>query len=131
MQNVSNVLEYLERNCATCGDKIAVEQEDIQLSYKELTEVARKFGSVIARETVSKEPVVILAEKSPLTLAAMFGTVYAGCFYVPVHPQIPVERIEKILHVLEAKVVVTTLDMEDKLKECGFEGSSIYIEEIQ
>lgn len=131
MQKVSNVLEYLEKNCVICGNKIAVEQEDIQLSYKELTEAARKLGSVIAKETVSREPVVILAEKSPMTLAAMFGAVYAGCFYVPVHPQIPVERIEKILHVLEAKVVVTTLDMKDKLMECGFEGSSIYIEEIQ
>ena len=115
MQKVSNILEYLEHNSEVCGSKIAVEQEDIQLSYKELAETARKFGSAIAKETISRKPVVILAEKSPLTLAAMFGAVYAGCFYVPVHPQIPVERIEKILRVLEAKVVVTTLDMKELL----------------
>ena len=130
MQNVSNILEYLERNSELLGEKIAVEQEDIQLSYKELAQEAKKFGSVIAKETLAKKPVIVLVEKSPLTLAAMFGVAYAGCFYVPVHPQLPNERIEKIISVLDAKVIVTTQDMQEKLQECGYQGTIIYLDEV-
>lgn len=130
LQNVSNILEYLEQNSKLCGDKTAVVQENVCLSYRELTDTAQRFGSSLAKRTEPGRPVVILAEKSPLTLAAMFGAVYAGCFYVPVHPQLPVDRIRKILEVLETKVVVTTRDMQEKLQECGYEGVVIYQEDF-
>lgn len=103
---LENILDYLERTEEKFGYKNAVEDEKYSLTYHELTMMAKRIGSALSRRIGPGRPVPVMMEKSPATLAAMLGTVYAGCFYVPVNPDNPQARREKILEVLESPVMI-------------------------
>ena len=103
----TNILEYLEHTAGCFRYRTAVECNDEELTWDELAVMARRIGSGISRCVQPGSPVPVMMEKSPLMLAAMLGAVYAGCFYVPVNPDNPSERLMKIFHTLEPEILVT------------------------
>ena len=80
-----NILDFLHDTEDRYGYSTAVTDGRCSMSWHELTVTAKRIGSAISRYTVPGSPVPVMMEKSPLTLAAMLGAVYAGCFYVPVN----------------------------------------------
>ena len=116
MQTVS-ILDYLERSENLYKYRPAVTDGKQELTWHELAVMARKIGSGISKRTEPGSPVPVLLEKSPTALAAMLGIAYAGCFYVPVNPVNPPERLKKILEKLEPKVIVTDEKGKDQLAE--------------
>ena len=101
-----NILDFLHDTEDRYGYSTAVTDGRCSMSWHELTVTAKRIGSAISRYTVPGSPVPVMMEKSPLTLAAMLGAVYAGCFYVPVNPDNPPERLEKIFQTLEAEITI-------------------------
>ena len=83
---MKNILDYLERTTVCNAWKTAVDDGNICMTWLELQEMSKSIGTALCKRTGRQKPVVILAEKSAVTLAAMFGVVYAGCFYVMVDP---------------------------------------------
>ena len=108
---MGNILDFLERTEERFGYKTAVEDEKLILTYHELVVMAKRIGSAVSRRVEPGRPVPVRMEKSPLTLAVMFGIIYAGCFYVPVNPENPPERQKKIFKVLDARLIITDQDM--------------------
>lgn len=104
---MKNILEYLEMTEQQYPCHTALDDGLLVFTWKELAELSRQMGTAFARKTEPRQPIVILAEKSSVTLAAMFGAVYAGCFYVVVEPSQPAQRIQEILNVLEPELIVT------------------------
>ena len=102
-----NILDFLHDTEDRYGYSTAVTDGRCSMTWHELTVTAKRIGSAISRYTVPGSPVPVMMEKSPLTLAAMLGAVYAGCFYVPVNPDNPPERLEKIFQTLEAEIIIT------------------------
>ena len=79
---MKNILDYLERTTVCNAWKTAVDDGNICMTWLELQEMSKSIGTALCKRTGRQKPVVILAEKSAVALAAMFGVVYAGCFYV-------------------------------------------------
>lgn len=102
-----NILDCLEQTEERYKYKTAVSDTRLALTWHELAVMSRRIGSGISRLIPAGRPVPVLMEKSAVTLAAMFGAVYAGCFYVPVNPDNPAERMKKIFETLETETVVT------------------------
>lgn len=102
-----NLLDHLERTEKRCGYKTAVDDGSCRLTWHGLASLSRQIGSALSRHVSPGSPVPVLMEKSARTLAVMLGAVYAGCFYVPVSPDNPPERIRKILDTLDSPIVVT------------------------
>lgn len=103
----NNILDYLEETEEKYRYNTAVSDGEESLTWHELIVMAKKTGCGISRITQPGSPVPVMMEKSPITLAVMLGAVYAGCFYVPVNPDNPPERLEKIFQTLEAGIIVT------------------------
>ena len=101
-----NILEYLDRIVKYKPDKIAYTDGETGLSFSEVRERARAVGSFLAERGLYKEPVVVFMNKSPDAVAAFFGVVYAGNYYVPLDEETPVYRIELILRSLKPKAVI-------------------------
>jgi len=102
----TNILEYLESTVLRLPDKIAYSNGKEHLTFSALSRCAHAIGSALIDEGLSKAPVAILMEKHPNEVAAFFGTVYAGCFYVPLDPEMPVARMETILENVGASVLI-------------------------
>lgn len=109
-EEMGNILDFLERTEERFRYKTAVEDDKLSLTYHELGMMARRIGSALSCRVEPGNPVPVLMEKSPITLAVMLGIVYAGCFYVPVNPENPPERQKKILEVLKPAVIITDGD---------------------
>ena len=106
------ILDYVEQTAARYPKQLAAEDGHRQCTWEELLAWSKRMGSAMAKRVQPHQAVVILEEKSAPTLAAMFGVVYAGCFYVMVDPAQPKERIDKILSVMEPALVIAESQMQ-------------------
>ena len=103
-----SVLSYLEDDAAQHFGRCAVIDEGGSCTYEQLRLRARKAGSALAEAGARHRAVVVYMEKGIDALSAMFGALYAGGFYVPVDPQVPTERLARIIGVLEDPLVVAS-----------------------
>lgn len=104
--NTRNVLSYLEQAAASAPDATAFDMPGGSLSWREMLREARRIGSFLCARTAGQHPVLILMEKSPACVAAMLGTLYAGCFYTPLDSSMPESRMKLIAEILMPSVVL-------------------------
>ena len=83
-----NVLDWLSDAARLSPDAVAFEQPERIITWKQTERQARAVGSHLASRITPQSPVLILMEKSPDCLCAMFGAAYAGCFYTPLDSSI-------------------------------------------
>ncbi len=96
-----SVLAWLEQAAALTPEAPAFEDVQSSLTFGQLYAAARGLGSFVAKHTPLQTPVLLMMDKSPLTVAAMLGTAYAGCFYTPVDASMPLARLKLIVDQLE------------------------------
>lgn len=111
----TNILDYLEQTAECYRYSTAVTGVDEELTWYELIVMARRIGTGISRRVSPGSPVPVMMEKSPRMLAAMLGAVYAGCFYVPVNPDNPPERLKKIFQTLQPGIVIADRKIQETL----------------
>ena len=128
---MKNVLEYLEDVAEKNKDKIAVIEEEKKCSYIEILENSKRIGSGLTKYVKPRKPVPILMEKGINTLSTFFGTIYAGCFYVLLNPELPTVRLQKILEILEAEVIVTDEEHTELAKTISNNINIIKVEELK
>lgn len=125
-----NVLEYIEETAPRAKDKIAFADNEVELSFEETWNRARSIGSCLHEIGAAKEPVIIYMKKSPCTITAFFGVIYAGCHYVPIDEEMPRRRMELILENTKAKYLIYDESMKEKAEELGFTGTMLSYEQI-
>lgn len=105
--DIQNCLQFLERAAETCPDKIAFADDVESVTYKQLMEESMGIGSALKQFSLNKEAVVILMDARHIpNLKATMGILYAGCFYIPLDPTSPVERIQAIFDKLNPSLVI-------------------------
>lgn len=102
-----NVIDYLENTVMNYKDKIAVIEEDKKITYFDLQNKSKMVGSYFAEKNVFNEPILIFMDKGIDTLIAFLGSVYAGCYYSLINPELPETRIEQIKKVTGSRFVIT------------------------
>ena len=126
---MNNILEYLERTAEKYPGRIAVEDDKEALTWKELADLSRRIGTAAGKRIASGDPIVILAPKGPLTLAAMFGAVYGGGFYVNGEPALPPRRLKEIFRVLRPKLVLIRPEEIPLIRQAGYTGDYCLLHE--
>ena len=106
MRMLTNILQYLEKTVTEVPDKLAFSDGEGGLTFLSLYGAARSVGSALCRRGYGREPVVILMDRHPEEIAAFFGAIYAGCFYVAMDAAMPPARMALILSCLSPRVMV-------------------------
>ena len=94
------------------GEPSAASSEDSEspegsrLTFRDLKNVSFRIGSFLARKGLFRAPIAILMEKSPEEAAAFFGVWRAGCYYIPLDPEMPKARIQKILENMKPALIL-------------------------
>lgn len=126
----TNILEYLEQTVGRCPDKVAFANEEMGLTFKQVYDQARSIGTRLNQEGYYGQPIVVFMRKHPTTLAAFFGAIYAGCYYVPLDDEMPRHRIELIFQTLGAGALICDETTEKLASELNYQGKVFRYEDL-
>ena len=127
----ASVLEWLEESAVRYADKTALVDEWERYTYKEYHDKAVGIAdAIIATGLGSKKPVVVYLNKSIKVLASFMGIAYTGNFYSPIDIDMPAQRVNRILEVLEPEVVITTKELKEEFAKFDYKGSYLIYEDI-
>jgi amino acid adenylation domain-containing protein len=94
---------------------LAIGGPDQELTYGELDRWATAICDALragGAAACGREDVVgLLLPRSPRLAAAALGVLYAGCAYLPLDPEHPVDRIERTLRDARCAAVITTPEL--------------------
>lgn len=108
MQN--NVLKYLNHIVKEKPDKLAFSDGTQGLTFRQVYDRSRSVGTYLYRKGIYKKPVVVFMRKAPQEVAAFFGVIAGGCFYVPIDEEMPAGRIQLILDNVKSPLVICDKD---------------------
>lgn len=101
-----------------------------QLSFKEVYDQSRSVATFLHRKGIYREPVVIFMEKRPKTIAAFYGVIAAGDYYIPIDVEMPENRIHLILENVKSRVMICAENTIEHAKGFGFTGQIVDYDEI-
>lgn len=113
------VLDYLEEATKKNKNKIAVIEEEKNITYEELEKRSKTIGTYLLDYVKINDPVIVFMDKGIETLSVFFGILYSGGCYSLINPELPDSRLKIINDVLKSKVVITN-------EECFEKASSIF-----
>lgn len=94
-----NVLEYLEAAAKKNPNKTAIAYKDDSLTFDQLYRNAQGLAHAILSVTngISKMPIAVISSRDINTVVYFLATLYSGNFYVPIDPDLPMEKTLSIL----------------------------------
>ncbi len=101
-----NILDYLDNAAVKYGNRIAYSDGTDEMSFMDVQEKSRAIGSYLASIGLRKQPVAVFMRRHPTTIAAFYGVITAGCYYVPLDEEMPAYRIELILKNVEPEIII-------------------------
>ncbi len=101
-----NILDYLYDIVEVKPGKTAYSDGEVSMNFFQVHEATRAIGSFLAEKNIYKKPVVVFMQRSPQEIAAFFGIVAGGNFYVPVDEEMPAVRIQHILNNLHSPLLI-------------------------
>jgi amino acid adenylation domain-containing protein len=126
----TNILAYFNQTVQQFPTKIAVDDNEVEVSFFELNEFSNRIAAVInSKFHINRKPVGVYLPKNRLGVCSFLGICKSGNFYVPIDIKSPLERISKILDNLKSDLIITDLFHSEILKKTGYRGGVILIEE--
>ena len=126
----TNILEYLETTAPRLPQKVAYSDGSYDMTFSELHRSARSIGTALLQGGYRGEAIAILMAKHPTEIAAFYGTVYAGCFYVALDSDMPPHRMESILQTVGARAVIVDAKGEKIVQNLQFCGKVLRYSEL-
>ncbi|KAA6227443.1 amino acid adenylation domain-containing protein [Campylobacter sp. LR185c] len=109
---ITNVNDFLEKSVKKFPNKIAFEELDKSISYKDFNETSKKVASKII-DIINcdfQRGVLIILPKGIDCLLSFFGVVKSGNFYTLLDKKTPKQRIEQVIEILKPKLLITFKD---------------------
>jgi amino acid adenylation domain-containing protein len=89
-------------------DRLAVKAGDCVLTYDDLNRYANRIArAILEKRGPGSEPIALLFEHGIDVIAAIFGVLKAGKFFVALDPLFPSARMNLIVEDCQAKLIVT------------------------
>ncbi len=93
--------DYFDLSVSKYPDKTAVCDDTHELTYSELSQLAKRIASAVIGCGRERSAVAVYMDKTPECAAAMLGTAYSGNFYVVIDSKMPLERIRELSQFLQ------------------------------
>jgi amino acid adenylation domain-containing protein len=102
----SSLVARFRAQVAEHRDRLAVHDEFGQMSYGELADSSARVAQAVRGESPEGAAVAVLCGLKRPAIEAILGVLEAGCFYVPIDPTTPAERIRDVLRDSAANLVL-------------------------
>jgi len=95
--------DYVTRQAERRPEAVAVVHGDQRVTYGELERRANRLARLLRKHGERGDRIGLLLPKSPAAIVGMLATLKAGAIYVPLDPESPAARLEKILRAAECR----------------------------
>ena len=109
---MKTVNDYLNASAEAFPDCVAVSDGAREITFAALRRMAWGLGAYLADSGLAGRSVGVYSQRKAEVIAAMLGCAAAGCAYVPMNPDAPSEKTEKILAHADAALVLGFADGE-------------------
>ncbi|MFF9900499.1 amino acid adenylation domain-containing protein [Streptomyces longispororuber] len=110
--------ELFEARAAEQPEAVAVTAGAVSLSYAELNARANRIAHLLRAQGVGAEDLVgVHLDRGPDLIPAILGVLKSGAGYLPLDPANPMDRLGYVLADAGARVVLTTADLAENLRE--------------
>ena len=102
------IQDLFEKSVVAFPEKTAVMSGDIKFSFRELDNLANQLANHLRTIGVKEgDAVCICLERSAEMVMAVLAVLKAGCFYIPMDPQFPGERLAYMYKDSGARVIIS------------------------
>ncbi|MDE6056354.1 MAG: amino acid adenylation domain-containing protein, partial [Lachnospiraceae bacterium] len=127
----ASVTKWLDETAHRYPSKTALVDEEQKITYQDY----RKNSIAIARAMIElgvgqQNPVVVYMEKSAKLVVSFIGIAYSRNVYSPIDVDMPGTRVDKILEVLQPKVVITTKELRLRFEQYQYKGKYLIYDDI-
>ena len=92
-----SVLDYLEKTAKRCPERLAWDAS-APFTFGQWWDAAQRIASSLSSRCARNTPVAVLMNpRSAECVKVFFGVWAAGCFYAPLDPMLPPERLKLIM----------------------------------
>lgn len=127
---IKTITDYLDNTVDKYPNKIGVKDACKEYTFVKIKEKALKIASGLGKKGLFKKPVAVYLDKNVDCFTTIFGVAYSGNFYTILDVVMPQERVEKILRVLEATVVITDKKHVNDLNKIGLNFEILLLEDL-
>jgi len=124
------VLKWLDKTAAVHADKTVFSDKETSLTFSQLNHHSKSIGTYLARQVSPCSPVVVMSGRHVLTPACYLGVVRAGCFYAPMDASMPAARLNQILGVIRAQIMLVDREHAQIAETLDFSGEILILEDI-
>lgn len=126
-----NLIEYLKETVNKYPNKIAIDDNNLTVSFLELDKISDKIAlAICTKNNILRSPIAVFMPKNSKAILSFIGVFKSGNFYVPLDIKSPIERLSKILSTLNTSCIITDDENKKKLIQLGYKGNVIVVEEI-
>ena len=113
-----HLLDAFERTSLRLPNKTAVIHRDVQISFHDLSERARKLGSLVAGHVAfaRNTPIAVFLPKEIDAVVADIGILYSSNPFMNLDVKMPAERLHNILALIRPAAVITSSKYVKKLE---------------
>ena len=109
---------FFENSAKTFPNNIAIEEGKKRYTYIDAEQLANKLANYLRGLSIGPEDkVTILLPRCAEVIISMLGILKAGAAYIPLDPEIPADRVNFIMEDADAKLLITSNEILDKIGE--------------
>ena len=128
----NSAVVFLDQTAETQPDNIAIVDGNVQLTYRDLQQMALAVGSGIISQQPKWNicvPIAVFMPKSYAAVISFMGILYSGNTYVPIDDKMPLARLQKILENLEPQFIIADQPRRDLLLTAGYASDMVLLYE--
>lgn len=99
-----NIIQILEKAKHNTG--IAYKYEDKEISFAEVYQNTLSVASFISALSPEKQPIAVISNKNIHIPSIYLGIAYSNCYYIPISSEMPQNKVESILDLTKAQVII-------------------------
>ena len=104
---IKSVIDYLFKSYSQYPNKTSVVYKDEEYTYTEVLLYSKKIASFLIDHVEDKnKPVIVFMRNTPSALISFFGIAMSGNIYVPLDIQLPIQRIEEIIKIVDPAYII-------------------------
>lgn len=120
---MNNILDYFEKTVAAFPNKIALSDGSNTYSFSELKALAQQYGKAIADISSPNSAIGVFVNRNIETGAHFLGIIYSANYYVPIDPDMPIEKIHSIIEDANISIILGSTKNQLLIDQLSFTGT--------